>query len=136
MDIFPPFSHLGIINLLGTIQSPHGLASIFPYTANGDLLKQIQDGPLPEHIARRGLYQLLQTVGSLNRQDVLHRALKPDNILLLNNDDSLVVITDFEMSVRPGSATVQNGVWAQLNSVHPRAHNEVIHLVVAKVRFE
>jgi serine/threonine protein kinase len=119
ISILPRLSHPGIISLLGVTPSPRGLAPIFPFMANGDLLKQIQDGPLPEEIVKRVMYQLFKAVAYLHRQGVWHRDLKPENILFLNNDASSVVITDFGLSICPGVATLQDGFLGTLKFSAP-----------------
>lgn len=70
------------------------------YMAGGSLADRLQDGTkIPEETARYLFYQIFHGVKYLHENNVVHRDLKPDNILLSSCDEfPIVKITDFGLS--------------------------------------
>jgi calcium/calmodulin-dependent protein kinase I len=104
LAILPTLSHPRIIKLRGTALCPHGEAPVFRYAPIGDLYARIASGPLAEPTVRQIMFQLLQGVAYLHSQGVWHRDLKLENILVVSNDASSVVITDLGLAVRAEAA--------------------------------
>jgi len=51
------------------------------------LIRDHQDGTMPPHAVRRLLIELLQAVGHIHKHGVLHRDIKPDNLVMHFVDD-------------------------------------------------
>ena len=97
----------GCVVLLDLYSTPSSLAFVFPYYSRGDLFKCMRDFPgrrVPEPVAQKVFKQLVSTLSKLHKKGVMHRDVKPENILV--DTDFEVVLTDF------GFATTQ----AQLES--------------------
>jgi serine/threonine protein kinase len=61
---------------------------------DGDLFSHLDGGPLAEEDARKVIYQVLQALSYLHRQRIWHRDVKPENILIMDGFDN-VVLSDF-----------------------------------------
>lgn len=66
---------------------------VFDYFKNGDLAKFLDDKPLKEKFCRKYSKQLADGLKYLTENNILHRDLKPQNILL--TDDYNIKIADF-----------------------------------------
>jgi serine/threonine protein kinase len=119
LAILPTLSHPGIVKLLGVAKATHSDAPIFPYAPNGDLFQHIVNGALPERTVQNVMYQILQALAYLHRQGVWHRDLKPENILVIGRDVSSVVISDFGLSIRAGSQSLQGNFLGTLEFSAP-----------------
>jgi serine/threonine protein kinase len=64
----------------------------------GDAIKRF--GVLPEHMLRQWLGQILTAIDELQRRNIIHRDIKPDNILLTHTDlaQADVKLADFGLS--------------------------------------
>eukprot|EP00854_Cymbomonas_tetramitiformis_P007082 gene7082-8447_t len=71
-------------------------------TSLGTLLHE--RGPLEEHSALQYTIQVLKGVEALHRQHLVHRDLKPDNVMLARSvsDEAVIKLIDFGLS-RPGA---------------------------------
>lgn len=70
---------------------------VFEY-APYNLAEMLQLGALPEPIVRTLFYQLLQALGYLHSQNIIHRDIKPQNILF--TADFTLKLCDFGLSVK------------------------------------
>lgn len=89
--------HSNIVRFVDSLQDRHMLYILLEYANNGALFFFIhsRDG-IPEHLALRFFYQVLQGIKYLHTIDVVHRDLKPENILL--DDDLNAKLCDFGWS--------------------------------------
>jgi serine/threonine protein kinase len=71
----------------------------------GDL---IADAPMPPHLVRRMLDEVLDALGAAHAAGVLHRDIKPGNVLLSANGDRMQ-IGDFGIAKTPGVAHTLTG---------------------------
>ncbi|KAE8687477.1 CBL-interacting serine/threonine-protein kinase 25 [Hibiscus syriacus] len=65
----------------------------------GELFAKVYKGKLKEHVARKYFQQLISAVDFCHSRGVSHRDLKPDNLLLDENED--LKISDFGLSALP-----------------------------------
>lgn len=65
----------------------------------GDLGSQLKDQPrLPEYFCQAVASQMCQALKYLHDNDITHRDLKPDNILIASNNPSIFKLSDFGLS--------------------------------------
>ena len=76
----------------------------------------LEEGPLPPHFAVRATWQILQALGYAHGMGMVHRDIKPDNILV--TEDSHVHLTDFGLvrALRGDQAKVLTGEWTPLGT--------------------
>lgn len=105
-NILEQLSHHNIIHLVEAV--PQGMMRekdrehkaaglVFEY-APYNLAEMLQLGALPEPIVRTLFYQLLQALGYLHSQNIIHRDIKPQNILF--TADFTLKLCDFGLSVK------------------------------------
>uniref|UniRef100_A0A1D1ZEE2 Serine/threonine-protein kinase ATG1 n=1 Tax=Anthurium amnicola TaxID=1678845 RepID=A0A1D1ZEE2_9ARAE len=95
--ILKKINHPNIIALLDIIEFPKTIYIILEYCRGGDLSMYIQrHGRVPEAIAKHFMQQLAMGLQVLRTHNLIHRDLKPQNLLLSSNDDnSALKIADF-----------------------------------------
>jgi len=137
---------------LGRVRSPHivqvydlreteiGYVIVMEYVDGGTVKDRLQDGPMAPATALGVIDQTLQALGRAHAAGVIHRDIKPHNILLAaepsasddrlsgagppSRDEALKVkVTDFGLAkVTPSGApsqTVTQGVYGTLNYMSP-----------------
>lgn len=89
--------HVNIVGLLDLFKEPGRLYLVLEYCGGGDLALHLrQRGPLPEASARYLLRQLAEGLKVMRQHSVIHRDLKPQNLLLSDSGPSPVLkIADF-----------------------------------------
>eukprot|EP00741_Cyanophora_paradoxa_P001329 tig00000478_g1285.t1 len=89
--------HPNVVKLLDILRTERTIYLILEFCAGGDLSKFIRRrGPLPEEFAKHLLRQLARGLDFLRRHSLIHRDLKPQNLLLSSDgDDATLKIADF-----------------------------------------
>ncbi|KAG8374350.1 hypothetical protein BUALT_Bualt11G0122700 [Buddleja alternifolia] len=90
--------HPNIIRLHDMIEEPGKIYIVLEYCKGGDLSMYIQQrqGKIPETTAKHFMLQLAEGLKVLRENNLIHRDLKPQNLLLsTNNDKSVLKIADF-----------------------------------------
>uniref|UniRef100_A0A5B7AJK5 Protein kinase domain-containing protein n=1 Tax=Davidia involucrata TaxID=16924 RepID=A0A5B7AJK5_DAVIN len=90
--------HPNIIRLHDIIEEPGKIHLVLEYCRGGDLSMYIQQrqGRVPEAKAKHFMKQLAAGLQILRENNLIHRDLKPQNLLLSKNDDNSVLkIADF-----------------------------------------
>lgn len=73
---------------------------IMQYVEGGSLREPLASGPLPFAQVQGWLAQLASALDHVHRQGIVHRDVKPENILL-SADGSHIYLTDFGLAVNP-----------------------------------
>ena len=91
------FAHPNIVRLIDHMASSNNIYLVFEYCGGGDLRVYIDKvGRLSEHTTRFFLLQLCDGLVYLNQRHMIHRDLKPQNILLTEQSSHAVLkIADF-----------------------------------------
>ncbi|EAA12282.4 AGAP008341-PA, partial [Anopheles gambiae str. PEST] len=99
-NIMKKLNHPCVIRMFDFINDPGSISMVLEYMQGGDLLTRIMDnGYLPEDTAKFYFYQLCHAIHYLHSQGITHRDLKPDNVLLKDNDEyTLIKVSDFGSS--------------------------------------
>ena len=105
IDIMKGLSHENIVNLFDVICKENDLYLILEECKGGDLKKFLHGRPLKEKYAHFYLKQLASGLQYLRDHDISHRDLKPQNLLLTENNKKLK-ITDFGFAKIVGSDTL------------------------------
>ncbi|PON59921.1 Serine/threonine protein kinase [Parasponia andersonii] len=95
--ILKKINHPNIIRLHDIIEVPGKIHLVLEYCKGGDLSMYIQcHGRVPEATAKHFMQQLAAGLQILRDNNLIHRDLKPQNLLLSTHDDSSVLkIADF-----------------------------------------
>lgn len=97
--------HLNVVRVYDVIEDdgrPWIVMQLVPYPSLGDVVRA--DGPLPPQRAARAGLQILDAIRAAHAIGVLHRDVKPGNVLLGPQDH--VVLTDFGAAIADGSRTL------------------------------
>jgi serine/threonine-protein kinase NIM1 len=87
-----------VIRLLELFESPKHLMIVLEYAGGGDLLQLLRTrGRLSEQEARPIFKQVIDAVMACHKEDIIHRDIKLDNILL-NEEMTLIKLCDFGVS--------------------------------------
>jgi serine/threonine protein kinase len=83
--------------LKGTISTDYGTGLVLPFAKSGDLFSALSDAALSEDDTKRIIYRVLSALQYLHGQNIWHRDVKPENILLMgdNHDPNSAVLADF-----------------------------------------
>jgi serine kinase len=85
MAIWPKLRHPNIVNMLDMMEDYRRVYMILEFVDNGDVLRYIQrNGAIKDVIARSWIQQTGEAVRYLHEQNIAHRDLKLENLLLDN----------------------------------------------------
>ncbi|XP_057807965.1 serine/threonine-protein kinase ATG1c-like [Salvia miltiorrhiza] len=96
--ILKKINHPNIIRLHDMIEEPGKMYIVLEYCRGGDLSMHLQrlQGGIPEATAKHFMQQLAEGLKVLRENNLIHRDLKPQNLLLSSNgDNSILKIADF-----------------------------------------
>jgi serine/threonine protein kinase len=109
-NILLGLSHPSIISLRDIVPTPAGPALILPYYGDGDLLDRFKrmGHCLTEAEAMAVASQILEVLVYLKGRRIVHRDIKPDNILVASPVFCIVVLADFGLAaVLPEEGTLE-----------------------------
>jgi len=89
-------SHPNIVTLIDYGEAGGYFYMVMEYVEGGDLGKRLSSGPLPEAETVRVLTQICQALDYAHSSGVIHRDIKPGNILL--GEDGTVKLVDFGLA--------------------------------------
>ena len=91
--------HNNIIKIYGSFAYKNYLYNIMPYCEGGELTQLINSNNyLSEKRIKEIFIQIVEGVEFIHNNNVIHRDLKPNNILFLDKEKTKVVIIDFGLS--------------------------------------
>ena len=91
--------HNNIIKIYGSFAYKNYLYNIMPYCEGGELTQLINSNNyLSEKRIKEIFIQIVEGVKFIHENNVIHRDLKPNNILFLDKEKTKVVIIDFGLS--------------------------------------
>ena len=91
--------HKNIIKIYGSFAYKNYLYNIMPYCEGGELTQLINSNNyLSEKRIKEIFIQIVEGVKFIHENNVIHRDLKPNNILFLDKEKTKVVIIDFGLS--------------------------------------
>lgn len=99
ISLLKELEHNNIVRLIEVIHSESKLFLVFEYIDQD--LKKFMDlhGPIPEENAKRILYQLFSGVEFCHSHRVLHRDLKPQNLLIgMQGEHQVIKLADFGLA--------------------------------------
>ncbi len=124
---------------LARIDSPHivsvyalretdlGLLIVMEYVNGGTLEGQLDGGPMPVEEALPLFKQMLQAFGDAHKAGVIHRDIKPQNIML--TQDGMVKVTDFGIAKMrtqdTGKTVTQGGQGGTLKYMSPEQISDI-----------
>ena len=92
--IMKALRHKNIVNLLDVVEVEGQMFLIMEHCEDGDLKKYINNKPMREKSLKGYMRQLMEGLEYLHGKNIMHRDLKPHNLLLTNNKKTLK-ISDF-----------------------------------------
>ncbi|XP_030763639.1 serine/threonine-protein kinase 33-like isoform X2 [Sitophilus oryzae] len=113
IQILKVVDHQNIIYLSKVYESPKKLYMVLEL-CKAELYKIYKHSkPLSEKVTRRVIYQLADAVSYLHKNDVVHRDIKMENILIADNpknhnDEYFIKLTDFGLSIVKEGVGIQS----------------------------
>ena len=98
ISLLKELNHINIVKLYEVLHSPKKLTLVFEYVEQDlkKILDNVKDKGLDIKYTKNLLYQLLRGVDHIHKHKVLHRDLKPQNLLI--NKDNILKIGDFGLA--------------------------------------
>jgi transcriptional regulator with XRE-family HTH domain len=91
--VLAKLEHPHIVRVHDTFADEHASCIIMELVDGQSLGRILQDGPLPLHRARHLATQVADALAYAHAQSIIHRDVKPDNVMVLPDDQ--VKVTDF-----------------------------------------
>ncbi|KAJ3042479.1 hypothetical protein HDV00_007250 [Rhizophlyctis rosea] len=106
ISILKKIKHPNIVQIEDVIQSKDNVYIFLTRVTGGELFHYIEKNKgIPEHEAKFMFYQILRAVRYLHRQNITHRDLKLENLLLESAAPfSRIMLTDFGLAKMRGTA--------------------------------
>lgn len=130
LEILRRLNHPGIVSLKGFYEDDDSYYLVMEFVPGGDLMDFVAaHGSVGEEAGREITKQILQAIKYVHSLGISHRDLKPDNILIAQDDPVLVKITDFGLGKISDKGTFMKTFCGTLAYVAP----EVIDGRLSKV---
>ncbi|AMD21132.1 HEL149Wp [Eremothecium sinecaudum] len=120
LEILRRLNHPLIVSLKAFYEDDESYYLVMEFVAGGDLMDFVAaHGSVGEDAGREISRQILEAVSYIHAQGISHRDLKPDNILIAQDDPVLVKITDFGLAKIQGNGTFMKTFCGTLAYVAP-----------------
>ncbi|KAI5968494.1 RAD53 [Candida theae] len=107
LSILRKLHHPNIVSLKGFYEDADNYYIIMELVPGGDLMGFVEEfGPVGEEATRVITRQILEGINYVHQLGISHRDLKPDNILIMQDEPILVKITDFGLAKFSDNSTV------------------------------
>jgi serine/threonine protein kinase len=122
--LLPTIRHSHIMPVRAVLETENGPALVLPFAEGGDLLGVLQEGPLPEYDAKRIFYGLLAATSFLHGQNVWHRDIKAENIMLMKSldDPESALLADFGFARRFDCDVYDGPPWGSTHYLAPELY--------------
>ncbi|GMM36307.1 serine/threonine/tyrosine protein kinase [Saccharomycopsis crataegensis] len=99
LDILKRLDHPNIIKLKGFYEDQDFFYLVMEFISGGDLMDFVAaQGSISEEVSKEIIRQILEAINYVHSQNISHRDLKPDNILIANDNPTTVKVTDFGLA--------------------------------------
>lgn len=120
LDVLRKLNHPRVVRLKGFYEDEEFYYLLMEFVSGGDLMDFVAaHGSVGEDAGREITRQVLEGVKYIHSQGISHRDLKPDNILIEQDDPVLVKITDFGLAKVQGNGTFMKTFCGTLAYVAP-----------------
>jgi serine/threonine/tyrosine protein kinase RAD53 len=106
LSILSKLNHPNIVYLHSFYEDMDNFYLVMEFVPGGDLMDFVAaNGAIGEDACQVITKQILEGIAYVHKKGILHRDLKPDNILIMQDDPILVKITDFGLAKISDNAT-------------------------------
>lgn len=120
LEVLQKLNHPRIVRLKGFFEDAENYYMLMDFVSGGDLMDFVAaHGAVGEDAGREITRQILEAVRYIHSMGISHRDLKPDNILIEQDDPVLVKLTDFGLAKVQGNGTFMKTFCGTLAYVAP-----------------
>ncbi|CDR43429.1 CYFA0S12e00452g1_1 [Cyberlindnera fabianii] len=120
LEILRRLDHPGIVKLKGFYEDDDSYYLVMEFVSGGDLMDFVAaHGSVGEEAAKEITRQILEAIKYVHSLGISHRDLKPDNILIAQDDPVIVKITDFGLAKISNTGTFMKTFCGTLAYVAP-----------------
>jgi len=132
VQILASLDHSNVVRFQGIHHNKHHVFIQMELLKGGTLAQLLKRRSLSDAEAAVILRGILGAVSYLHSRDILHRDLKPDNVMFLNDDLSSVKIADFGLSAKFGQHIFAKTFEDMCGTVAFMAPEQIMHRNYAK----
>lgn len=120
LEVLQQLDHPRIVRLKGFYEDKDSYYMVMEFVSGGDLMDFVAaHGAVGEEAGKEISRQILEAVKYIHSKGISHRDLKPDNILIEQDDPVLVKITDFGLAKVQGNGSFMKTFCGTLAYVAP-----------------
>lgn len=106
IDILKKVQHENIVSLKAFFEDERNFYLVMDLVDGGDLMDFVtNNGPIPEDATREIARQVFAAVAYMHSMSISHRDIKPDNILIAQDEPVIVKVSDFGLAKIAKSGT-------------------------------